>query len=532
MIVKQVASKGKGSFTGLASYLLDVKNQGEKVEAYDVSNCPFESVEENVAYIKQMQELNQMVQSDKTLHLVVSFQEEEYPSKEVLADIEKELLKSLGMEEHHRLVVSHHNTNNFHFHMAVNRLNPENNLLVDPWKSKMKLQKKAKELEEKHGLQRDNHPVELISDNEESSTIDMASKPKDKHQDQIIHSGMKNLLTWIQEEALEGCLEVLSNPKSEWEDLHKLLGAYNLEIKVRANGLVIGDKKRNLFVKASSVHRELSKVRLEQRLGVFKESRVKVEAVKEFGTVKSSLWENYQKIIQERKVTKAEQLALEKKERSALRAGVELKYANQLRELRGNRSLSKAAKQERRTTLYVKRKDELKSLSEAFALKRKSIHQEQRLFSYKEYLLERALGGDEQALEALRNTKMMFKPNENILRHPKGKINHQLFESLKLQITKQGRAVYTVEQNSKIVDTGAYLKVAVEESDRAVLTSLQIAMEKYGKDLEVQGSGEFKKRVMMVNERYNLNLRFSNEDMKRVQNQKVQEKGTNKGKRR
>jgi len=33
MIVKQVASKGKGSFTGLASYLLDVKNQGEKVDA-------------------------------------------------------------------------------------------------------------------------------------------------------------------------------------------------------------------------------------------------------------------------------------------------------------------------------------------------------------------------------------------------------------------------------------------------------------------------------------------------------------------
>jgi len=464
-----------------------------------------------------------MVQSDKTLHLVVSFQEEETPSKEVLADIEQELLKSLGMEEHHRLSVSHHNTNNFHFHVAVNRLNPKSNLLVDPWKSKMKLQKKAKELEEKHGLQRDNHPVELIPDNEESSIMDMASKPKDQHSDQAIHSGMQNLLTWIQEEALEDLLEMVESPKSEWEDLHKILGAYNLEIRTRANGLVIGDKKRHLFVKASSVHRELSKARLEQRLGAFKESRVKVESVKQFAKVKSSLWENYQTIIQNRKVTKVEHLTLEKKERMALRAGVELKYANQLRELRANRSLSKAAKQERRTTLYVKRKIELKSLSEAFALKRKSIHQEQRLFSYKEYLLERALGGDEQALEALRNTKMMFKPNENILRHPKGKINHQLFESLKLQITKQGRAVYTIEQNSKIIDTGAYLKVTVEESDRAVLTSLQMAMDKYGKNLEVQGSSEFKKRVMMVNERYNLNLRFSNEDMKRVQQEPKRE---------
>ncbi|HHS91749.1 MAG TPA: hypothetical protein ENK82_00235 [Campylobacterales bacterium] len=72
--------------------------------------------------------------------------------------------------------------------------------------------------------------------------------------------------------------------------------------------------------------------------------------------------------------------------------------------------------------------------------------------------------------------------------------------------------------------------MAVEESDRAVLTSLQMAMEKYGKALEVQGSQDFKKRVMMVNERYNLNLRFSNEDMKRVQNQKIHEKSINKGK--
>jgi len=141
MIVKQIASKGKGSFQALAAYLLDFKNDAEKVEDYAFTNCPFDAIEENISYIKQMQELNQMVQSDKSLHLVVSFQEEEFPSKETLADIEYELLKSLGMQEHHRLSVSHNNTNNFHFHIAVNRLNPQSNLLVDPWKSKMKLQK-------------------------------------------------------------------------------------------------------------------------------------------------------------------------------------------------------------------------------------------------------------------------------------------------------------------------------------------------------------------------------------------------------
>ncbi|CAA6805170.1 MAG: TraI protein, partial [uncultured Sulfurovum sp.] len=220
MIVKQVASKGKSSFKGLAAYLLDLKNDGEKVERYDFSNCPFDLVEENISYIKQMQELNQMVHSDKSLHLVVSFQEEEFPSQEVLADIEMELLKSLNMQEHHRLSVSHNNTNNFHLHIAVNRLNPQTNLLVDPWKSKMKLQKKAEELEEKHKLKKDNHPVQLILDekvflaegNKSSNTKD------NQYKDQEIHSGMKNLLTWIKEEALDEILEVLNHSTSTYED--------------------------------------------------------------------------------------------------------------------------------------------------------------------------------------------------------------------------------------------------------------------------------------------------------------------------
>jgi hypothetical protein len=113
----------------------------------------------------------------------------------------------------------------------------------------------------------------------------------------------------------------------------------------------------------------------------------------------------------------------------------------------------------------------------------------------------------------------MFKPNENILRHPKGEVNHKLWESLKVQITKEGKAVYEVEGHGKLIDTGAYLKVTVEDNDRAILTSLQMAKKKYGDILDVQGSMEFKKRVMMVNERYALNIKFTDKVMKRVQEQ-------------
>jgi len=50
MIVKQVSSKGKGSFKALAAYLLDLKSSVEKVETYNFSNCPLDLVEENTSY--------------------------------------------------------------------------------------------------------------------------------------------------------------------------------------------------------------------------------------------------------------------------------------------------------------------------------------------------------------------------------------------------------------------------------------------------------------------------------------------------
>lgn len=51
-----------------------------------------------------MQDLNQTAKSDKTMHLIVSFQEGGKPTKEILNNIENELLKSIGIEEHHEIL--------------------------------------------------------------------------------------------------------------------------------------------------------------------------------------------------------------------------------------------------------------------------------------------------------------------------------------------------------------------------------------------------------------------------------------------
>ena len=216
-----------------------------------------------------MQSLNQRTTRDKTLHLVVSFPEGEKPTKEQLQNIEQELLKSIGMAEHPRLSVTHTNTANYHLHIAVSRIDPITLNRIDPHRDIPKLHKKAEELEEKYNLIRNNHtPNNLLK----KAGLIFDSQQHTRSKDIEIHSGVSSLLSWIKEEALDNIKEVLKDPKSSLEDLHQVLAGYNLELKPRGNGIVLADKTRKLFVKASDVHRDLSKGKLKKRFGEFKTS--------------------------------------------------------------------------------------------------------------------------------------------------------------------------------------------------------------------------------------------------------------------
>jgi len=224
VVVKQVAAKkGTGSFGGLADYLFDKQNGGKKVHDFEFSNCSFEQdVNLNLKEIQNTTNLNQRVKSDKVLHLVVSFHEDEQPTKEQLQYIERELVKAIGMEDHQRLTVAHSNTNNFHIHIAINKIHPQTKKLVDPAWSKKKLSKKAFELEEKFGFKQDQNQliekeISKSERDENDKTIAISGRVEQKSIE--IHSGVKNLSTWIKEEVLEDLQKVIKDDKATFEDL-------------------------------------------------------------------------------------------------------------------------------------------------------------------------------------------------------------------------------------------------------------------------------------------------------------------------
>ncbi|MBA1421147.1 MAG: relaxase/mobilization nuclease domain-containing protein [Epsilonproteobacteria bacterium] len=328
MIVKQIAKKqaGKGSFGGLADYILDKANGGEKVDWVEANNLPFEDIDANIAFVQEVQKMNETAKGDKVLHFVFSFQEGEIPSREVQHDIESEFIRTLGLEDHHRISVAHNNTNNYHVHVAVNMIHPETHTLADPFRSKLKLQKKAAELEVKHALQTNNHVPNYILEKQGIKKAAATSPIPEKIKSQEIHSGVDSLLTWIKEEALDDIKEVLKDPKSSLEDLHQVLADYNLELKPRGNGIVIADKTRKLFVKASDVHRDLSKGKLEKCFGEFKTSNITTTPKKKFGRPVNEYWKRYQELSTQKRSTKKEELRLEKLARTTLRVQLKEKY--------------------------------------------------------------------------------------------------------------------------------------------------------------------------------------------------------------
>lgn len=105
-----ILDKDNNNAKVLVDYMLDKNNEMDKVEGYHFTNCSFDNDEDNINEIINTQKLNTTTKQDKTLHLVVSFQEDENPTLEILQAIEEEIAKSLGMEDHQRLSVVHSNT--------------------------------------------------------------------------------------------------------------------------------------------------------------------------------------------------------------------------------------------------------------------------------------------------------------------------------------------------------------------------------------------------------------------------------------
>jgi hypothetical protein len=243
----------------LADYILDDAHAGEKVAWAHATNCESDDLGIAIKEILSVQALNKTARTDKSYHFVVSFPVGERPTREQLEDIERELCEAIGFEDHQRIAAVHQNTDNWHIHIAINRVHPQTLRAVEPYYDHYRLQERAQLLEIKHNLTRDNH----------SPTPEKALRGRAAAME--AHAGRMSFARWIAENAAAPLLAAAAEAKT-WRELHLAAAKYGVEIKPRGAGLIvanIGDNRAR--IKASAVGPALSFKALTDRLGPYEQ---------------------------------------------------------------------------------------------------------------------------------------------------------------------------------------------------------------------------------------------------------------------
>ena len=125
-------SPQKSRFGKLVAYLLDPQGKKTRVGEVSITNCVSTDTTWAVREIAATQQLNARAISDRTYHLLVSLRAGENPDAQTLRVIEERFCKALGYAEHQRISVVHHDTDNVHIHVAINKIHPTSLTLHNP----------------------------------------------------------------------------------------------------------------------------------------------------------------------------------------------------------------------------------------------------------------------------------------------------------------------------------------------------------------------------------------------------------------
>ncbi len=510
MIAKHVPmnSAKASDFAKLVKYITGQQGKSERVGAIRVTNCQSDQAEVASLEVLNTQEQNGRSRADKTYHLLVSFRPGEQPDQALLSAIEDRICAALGFSEHQRISVVHHDTDNLHLHIAINKIHPVRHTIHEPFNAYHTLGQICGKLEGEYGLQGDNHKARKST--AENHAADM------EHQ-----AGVESLLSWVKRE----CTDKIRSAGT-WDELHKVMGEHGLRIHERANGLVISADS-TLSVKASSVARDFSKANLENRLGKFQPPAPRTLAPPS---------KRYDKTPMRSKFNTVELYARYKSEQHQVTSMRGADFANAIK--KRDRLIEKAKQTGRLRRAVIKlirapriaKKAMYAATSKAlvadiaaihkqFAKERRTAHGMRPRLTWADWLRARATAGDEQALKALRERPISTGLSGNTI-GATGMPRHRIFAKPE-NVTKKGTVIYRVGA-SAVRDDGNKLKVSRGADQAGLVAALQMAMERYGTCISVNGTDEFKKQVVKAAAAANLSVSFDDGALERQRQQLTQ----------
>lgn len=485
------------SWTRLNAYILDSGHAGEKVAWARVTNCLTDDPGWAVKEVLATQARNTRSRSDKSYHLVVSFPEGERPTRAQIEDIEDRLCGAIGFAEHQRVSAVHRNTDNWHLHVAINKVHPRTFRNVMPVRDHYRLQEACAELEVRHGLTRENHTIGPGQAREGDKARGRAADFEARH-------GGQSFLAWVRAQAAPALLAARDSGKG-WPELHRVAAAYDLDLRPRGAGLVIGHRgNKRLHVKASAVDHGLSLQALTAALGPYRasgqnkaEASPKTSYAAPGGT--GSLYEDFRRqraaaiaareaailALRERHRAYGEQLrayhrARLRQERLSGRRGMLRRDA--LRHLAEQRQRDRAERRDREAT------------------ERRLLRAQHAIPSWQGFLEAAASQGNEDALAALRGRQRQRTRFETALLEAAeaGEVRHVLRQHLRPAVRRDGRVVYRVADGGLVMDEARQVRVS-QMTDGAALLALSLATDRFGgRPLTVRGTEEFRTQVAQL----------------------------------
>jgi Relaxase/Mobilisation nuclease domain/Large polyvalent protein-associated domain 7 len=509
MIAKHVAitSIRKSDFGALVRYITNPQQKSERVGQVSVTNCQTDRVDASILEVINTQAQNTRAATDKTYHLIISFRAGEQPDAATLRAVEARLCEGLGYGEHQRVSAVHFDTDNLHLHIAINKIHPTRYTIQNPYNDHKTLAQLCEKLERDYGLEPDNHRAQK-------------RRAENRAQDMERHAGIESLLGWIKRE----CLGQLQNAQT-WAELHQVVRDNGLEIHERANGLIITDGRT--MVKASSVSRDLSKAKLEARLGAF-EPALEIGATKPFrryeprplrtGVDTSELYAKY-RAEQERcgRERQAQLLAARSRKTYAVEAA---KRAGRLKRAAIELMVGGGIGKRMLYSLAGKRlKDEIHKIVKQCNAEREVIQKKYRREAWADWLRRKATEGDGAALAALRAREAAQGLKGNTLTGEKRRFNGapdatNAINAIPDSITKKGTIIYRIGA-SAIRDDGAKLAVSRGVTPAGLEAALRMAVQRYGSRLTVNGSDEFKAQIANVAAKKRLPVTFADAALER-----------------
>jgi hypothetical protein len=213
--------------------------------------------------------------ADPIGHFVLSWRQDEQPTVEQIEEAVDIFLDETGMTGHQVIYALHHDTDNPHLHIMINRVNPETErtMKINRGFTIESVHRAVARIEHAQGWQQERHGRYAVGQDGDVIRKPPRKKRRDPGQrakDMEQRTGEKS----AEGIAIESGAPIIRRVET-WDQLHRELAKIGMRYVLKGSGAIIwiGDQP----IKASTAGRDCSLSALQKRLGVYKPPAGKIE---------------------------------------------------------------------------------------------------------------------------------------------------------------------------------------------------------------------------------------------------------------